>query len=221
MRLSHLVPHLIGLNLRQLIIEDEQLTLVLVPARRTGTCPLCRRTSSRIHSHYERTLADLPWGSRPIRLRVRARRFRCVNRRCSRRIFGERFTDVVRVHARRTDAQRSALEDFGLEAGGAAGARLANRRGLAGSGATILRFIHARPLSEGATPRVLGVDDGARQRGQTYGTILVDLLEDRTANTLATWLRAHPGSRSLRGIGVAPTPRERPTPFRLPIGFTS
>ena len=49
--------------------------------------------------------------------------------------------------------------------------------------------------------RVLGVDDWARKRGCTYGTILidqerhsvVDLLPDRTATALAAWLQAHPG----------------------------
>jgi transposase len=47
----------------------------------------------------------------------------------------------------------------------------------------------------------LGVDDWAWCKGQRYGTILVDLerhrvidlLADRSAETLATWLKAHPG----------------------------
>src|SRR5262245_11025895 len=47
----------------------------------------------------------------------------------------------------------------------------------------------------------LGVDDWAFRKGHTYGTILVDLeshepvdlLPDRSTETLAQWLAAHPG----------------------------
>lgn len=49
---------------------------------------------------------------------------------------------------------------------------------------------------------MLGVDDFAFRRGQHYGTILcdlerrwaIDLLPDQQGETLATWLKEHPGS---------------------------
>jgi transposase len=67
---------------------------------------------------------------------------------------------------------------------------------------TVLRLIRDRGSQEATpTPRVLGVDDWAWCKGQKYGTVLVDLehrcvidlLADRSADTLADWLLAHPG----------------------------
>ena len=68
------------------------------------------------------------------------------------------------------------------------------------SGDTLLRILRKRNRDERPSPRILGIDDWAIRKGRNYGTILVDLerhqvidlLPDRTAETLATWLRAHP-----------------------------
>src|SRR5262245_17490047 len=76
-RLAALVPHLAGLRVRHVTIEATRLTVAVESTRRTAPCPLCRRRSTRVHSRYVRTLADLPWAERAVRLRLTVRRFRC------------------------------------------------------------------------------------------------------------------------------------------------
>ncbi|MBN1665580.1 MAG: ISL3 family transposase, partial [Anaerolineales bacterium] len=125
----------------------------------------------------------------------------CGNPACEQQIFTERLPDVVAPSARRTQRLARTQADVGLALGGRAGSRLSSQLQIVTSRDTLLRLVRAQPLEERATPRVLGIDDWAKRKGQTYGTILVDLeshevidiLPERSAESIEQWLKAHPG----------------------------
>ena len=147
-----------------------------------------------MHSRYLRHLGDLPWQGRVGQVDLQVRRFRCSASACPRRIFAEQLPAVAAPRMRRTARLAEAQRRIALSAGGEAGARLASRLAMPVSADTLLRLIRAEPLSVTTAPRVIGIDDWAWRRGQRYGTLIVDLLPDRDAQTVAAWLQAHPGA---------------------------
>ena len=183
-----------------LTIETHHLTLGALVTTPTASCPTCAQPARRLHSRSRRTLADLPWAALPVRLSLQVRRFFCDIPSCGRQTFTERVPTVARPYAHTTTRASQAQCDTGLVLGGAAGARQLARQGLPGSRQTVLRRIRDYQPASQPAPQVIGIDDWAYRKGRRYGTIVVDLaqgcpvdlLEDRLAETVAAWLRAHP-----------------------------
>jgi transposase len=107
----------------------------------------------------------------------------------------------VPFKARRTTKLTQVLRQVAFAVSAEVAARVLSYLNIQVSGDTVLRVLRNTTMPPVTTPRVLGVDDWAMKKGRIYGTILVDqeahqvieLLPDRSADTLEKWLQNHPG----------------------------
>ena len=197
-----LLPCTRGLSVIDVTVCEGKVNVGVVTDSPSACCPTCNRPSTRVHSRYQRRLADLPSGGLEVHIRLTSRKFFCSHAKCKQRIFTERMPSLAMRYARKTKPLQEILYLLGHSLGGEAGTRVAVRLGVSVSPDTLIEQVRRRAPSVDSTPvRVLGVDDFAFLRGRTYGTILVDLekhcvldmLPDRTAESFASWLTAHPG----------------------------
>ena len=197
---SALLPLSVPLQLKQAEQHGSTLTLTVSSTQGVRACPVCGQASSSVHSRYERCLADLPVQGLLLRFRLGVRRFYCRVRDCVRQVFCERLDGFAQSYARQTQRLATCLELVAQALGGNAGARLAERLSLPASATLLLRRLRQFTIPSSVSPRVVGIDDWAYKRGQRYGTILVDLeqhrvidlLPDRTTDTVASWLKNQP-----------------------------
>lgn len=193
-------PEQSHLQIKQISV-DETLTVLISSTEATAVCTRCGTTASHLHSRYQRHLSDLPVSGYPVKLLVEVRRFFCRNASCPRKTFAEAFAPLARRYAHRTNRLQTTLQQLSLALSAEAGARVGNQLGLACSPSSLLRLLRTVEVPPPSSPAtIIGIDDWAYRRRRRYGTLICDLetgkplelLPDRTVQTVSTWLQEHP-----------------------------
>ena len=200
MERSPFLPLPEGMGIGQVEMTQTQLTVEVISTLPSACCPGCGSLSESVHCQYQRTVHDVPCGGRKVVLRLRVRKFFCRNATCPRKVFAERLPDLVQPWARVSNRLLEELKAIGLAASAEVSERLTPRLGMKVKAPTLLRYLRTIPPPAKANVTVVGIDDFALRRGDTYGTILInietgkplDLLPDRTAEAVMPWLSTHP-----------------------------
>ena len=72
-------------------VKDTQVIFYISSGRKEAECPFCGEASSKVHSHYQREIQDLPIQDRQAILLLDVRKMLCQNPECSHTAFAERF----------------------------------------------------------------------------------------------------------------------------------
>ena len=186
MNIDCLLPLTTGLMLSGIGYGQKQITLSLTSSHPVAYCPLCQSGSQRIHSRYDRKVADLPWADKRVLMQLTVRRFFCDLAVCKRKVFCERLHPSIAAYARRTTRLEQYLQNLALQLGGEKAALLLELLNInLVSADTLLNLSRKVALPTVATPKIVGIDEWAIRKGQTYATILVDLETRRPIDLLA------------------------------------
>ncbi|MEV6341608.1 transposase family protein [Nocardia vinacea] len=83
-------------------------------ATKMAHCPQCATVSGRVHSRYQRRLADAAVAGREMALHLVVRRFFCVNKGCAAKTFVEQVDGLTTRRSRRTSTPPLKIQTTGI-----------------------------------------------------------------------------------------------------------
>lgn len=136
-------------------------------------CPRCGDVTNQYHGIYSRKVQDLPILGKKVKLEIKAREYNCTNEECDASTIAESFDGFLNTYSRLTERCADFICTLALEISCEGCSRICKALGINISGDSVIRLLIKRyeAFEEPDVGDVIGVDDFALKKRNTYGTI--------------------------------------------------
>ena len=181
------------------VIDDDSILLSARLKAKTAKCSCCGKRSKSIHSSYMRKLTDLAAAGKSVKIILKVRKFRCRNTHCAQTVFSEQHPRLTQRYSRLTSRATDYLQQLLIEVSSRKGEYLSSLLLIKRSSSTCLRIVKSIEIPNYKELTTIGIDDWAYRKGKSYGTIIVnvinnrpiDLIKSRDKEEVASWLKKH------------------------------
>ena len=187
-----------SLKITKVTESDKQIIIRLKSQKHSHQCRKCGKEMRSYHGTYIRTVQDLPILGKKVILKINAYDYYCQNDGCPIKSFTEDYEGFIGKSERMTRRCEELIKVVAAETSCEGAAVICGKIGIKVSGDTIIRMVKKSVEQKSATKcsEIIGVDDFAYRKGQTYCTIICDgatrepieILEGRDGKTFREWL---------------------------------
>lgn len=180
-------------------VENENSLHIYIKSKEHScACPVCGKTSSKLHATYKRTFQDTPIHCKQTFLHANVYKYDCENPDCKCKVFMERLP-FAKASQVRTDALNTLILAVSMFLSNEGASKVLSLLGVKISNDTIQRLYDRIEFVDNPDVEEIGVDDVAIRKGQTYATAIYDLndhhlialLSGRDGEPLKNWLKSH------------------------------
>lgn len=177
---------------------DHEIQIKIIAYSKDCICLKCGAISTHRHGIYERKIQDLLVLGKTTWLLINAYEYQCDNPDCEAVTFSETVNGFLKHYRRMTERCADFICSLAMETSCERCSRICKAMNLKVSGDTVIRLLTKQyTLQETAKcGSVIGVDDFAFKKRNTYGTIIVDkatytqvaILDGRDGSAFKEWL---------------------------------
>ena len=178
--------------------RENEIYIWLKSKTKSCVCSHCQKELTQKRATYKRKAQDLPIFGKSVWLIVNVNEYQCPE--CNRPV-AESFGEFLKPVSRMTERCLDFIVRLALETSCEGASRILRAMGIQYSGDSIIRLLLKRleAMPEPEVGSVIGVDDFAFKKRNTYGTIIVDaqthkpaaILDGRDGKTLKEWLKSN------------------------------